>query len=206
MCTFKKGEIIIQEGEKVNDLYYLTSGRVERISINQNGEKNILGIKAEKNGIASILGIYYAYEAEQERFSHFVFKAASRCECYKISIDNFRSWVRSRSDIMEEIILFFYEDYKQAFDRLSAHIKGDTSKELCKFLIQNAIREDGRLLVPKKNYLKDLAAVLNVHKVTISRIMRKLKAEGIVSRSEDGIEILDYERLQYYTEECLKYS
>ena len=129
MCTFKKGEIIIQEGEKVNDLYYLTSGRVERISINQNGEKNILGIKAEKNGVASILGIYYAYEAEQERFSHFVFKAASRCECYKISIDNFRSWVRSRSDIMEEIILFFYEDYKQAFDRLSAHIKGDTSKD-----------------------------------------------------------------------------
>ena len=204
-CTFKKGDIIINEGEKVNDLYYLVSGQVERISINENGEKNTLGIKAEKNGVASLLGIYYAYDDEKDRYSAFVFKAASRCVCYKIPIKNYRQWVRSKPDIMEETILYFKNDYTQTLDMLSAHIKGDTSKEVCKFLLKNAVKKNDRYIVPKKRYLKDLAVVLNVHKVTISRIMRKLKEKGIVVRTEEGIEILNYKELEHYTKECMKY-
>lgn len=72
-------------------------------------------------------------------------------------------------------------------------------------MLKNAVKKNDRYIVPKKRYLKDLAVVLNVHKVTVSRIMRKLKEKGIVVRTEEGIEILNYKELEHYTKECMKY-
>ena len=201
---FKKGDIIINEGEEVTDLYYLVSGKVERISINENGEKNIIEIKADKNGIASMLGVSYAYH--ENNHSQFVFKTCSECECYKVAVNEYKKWVHDKPDVLEEIIMFFVKESAKSRRFFNARIKGDTSKELCTFLIKNAVKTKDGYIVPSNCCLKDFAAVIGVHKGTLSRIMKKLKEENIVERCQEGIKIVDYEKLKIYSEEEMKYK
>lgn len=205
-CTFKKGDILINEGEMVESLYYLLEGRVKRISVNDEGEKYTLELKAHSQGTMSLVGIFFAYYAPEERYSAFLFKAEEDCECYKIPMQSFRTWVRNQPAVLEELVLFFHRQSIQNSHILAARSKGNTAQEICRFLLNNAIETHDGYLVPKDRLLKDFAAVLGVHKGTVSRITKELRRRKVVERCGEGVKILDYEQLKRYAQYGIKYK
>ena len=73
-------------------------------------------------------------------------------------------------------------------------------------MLNNAIETHDGYLVPKDRLLKDFAAVLGVHKGTVSRITKELRRRKVVERCAEGVKILDYEQLKRYAQYGIKYK
>lgn len=70
--TFKRGEIIIRQGEPVNYIYYLTDGTCYRSAITEQGEEYFYWIRSSGNVIGSLLDgrkIVILNQKEHERIA-----------------------------------------------------------------------------------------------------------------------------------------
>lgn len=60
------------------------------------------------------------------------------------------------------------------------------------------LMKSNRLVVDKSFSNVELSKFLGVHAVTISRLLSRLQREGVIKREEEGIVILDNQRLHDY--------
>lgn len=173
--TFKRNDVIINEGEALEYIYYLVDGEASRIMINDEGEKFCLDVKVGDDGINSILGLYFVYGTNEENYSPVLFVANTDCICYQISIQDYLEWTSNRNDILQDTIYYFVNDSIKTMQYFKHSQKKETTREVCEFLLTHSVKSGEKYVVPKQFKLKNLAATIGVHKVTVSRIMNALK-------------------------------
>ena len=78
---------------------------------------------------------------------------------------------------------------------------------VCQKLLLEAEKHDDKWILPPNFVASDMAFRMGIHKVTMSRIMRALKEEGVLKKTDKYWEISDYEALAAFAEgEPLKYK
>lgn len=203
---FEKGDYIIQQGEKIDFLYYLEEGSCYRTTTTEKGNEIIYGIKESLDSfVHSLLGVLILYG---DGVSPYHFIAKTKCSCYKIPKETFFEYVKDRPDILTQLIHMAIWEIMQVTDFFQTRQEGKTANRLCKLLLENAQNKNGMLIVKKDYNNIKISQYLGVHEVTVSRILRALKNEGIIDKNKDGIQILDEEKLAAYadSEEDIKYG
>ena len=204
-CELKKGDIIIDEDELVTHVYYLTSGTVKRMAVDEDGTKNVLEIKTAVGSVSSIIGIYILYTSS--RCSQLVFQAKTDCVCYKIECEKYLKWVHDQPDILEETIKFLMLEFEILSYAFKGSSKKTTAKQVCKYLLDNVETDGQRYYIPKKYTTHDIACILGIHKMTLSKILRALREEMVIESNNREMVVLDYPKLQKYAnEESLQYK
>lgn len=194
-CEFEKNACIIRQGEKVDFVYYLVSGTCYRKNITEKGDEVIYGVKESNNNfIQAILGILILYS---DGISMHNFCARSKCCCYKIPKEAFLQWVKDKPDVITQVLYMAMRELRELAGSFQARQEGRVANRLCGLLLRNARSNQGKLVVQGFSNL-EISQFLGIHKVTVARILRVLKTEGIIGKVKEGIIILDEKKLAGY--------
>jgi len=205
-CEFKKGESLIRQGEKIDSIYYLISGTCCRKTITEKGDEIIYGFKESKEFVCALVGVLILYG---NGVSNSQFIARNKCCCYKIPKEVFLQFVADKPDILNRLLNMAMSEYRRLYLNFQARQEGKVANWLCELLLENNVRDkQGRLLVSKTfSNNAEVSRLLGVHKVTVAKILKSLKEEGIIDRNKVGIIILDKKSLETYAnaEKSIKY-
>ncbi|MCO1600693.1 Crp/Fnr family transcriptional regulator [Desulfosporosinus nitroreducens] len=195
-CEFKKKSYIIRQGEKVDSIYYLVSGTCYRTAITEKGDEIIYGVKESNNNlIYSLLGVLVLYS---DGISTNQFVARSNCCCYKIPKEVFFQYVQDKPEILTQMLYMAMWELRELAGSFQARQEGKVANRLCNLLLKNAQTNQGKRLIDKGYSNSEISRFLGIHKVTVARILRVLKEEGIIDKQKEGIIILDEKRLENY--------
>lgn len=207
-CKFKKGTCILPAGESVEYVYYLTKGTVYRELISNNGYESILSRKNSSSVVQSLVGILALYTDIENNVLHSGFFAHTDCTAYKIPKDVCKAYLREHPELLESVLQYSLEEYVRVLKILNARREGNSTASLCKLLLERAREQEEGLVVSRKCTNVEMSKILNVHKVTVNRMLRALKEEEILKRTDAGLVILQKDALQQYAndEKQLKYK
>jgi CRP-like cAMP-binding protein len=196
-CKFKKGEYLIRQGEKVEYLYYLDKGSCYRTTVTEKGDEIIFSIKeASDNFTQSLAGVLILY-SDGYSMSNFVAKVS--CDCYRVPKGLFLQYVQDKPDLLQQLLTMAMSELRDLADTFQARQEGKVANRLCELLLKNSTLKDDKLLV-SKDYSNNavIGRFLGIHKVTVAKIIKALKEEGVILKERAGIIILDKERLTKY--------
>jgi len=179
---FNKDEIIFYEGEKKPYFYGIVTGQVLMYDVDLKGNvipKNQFGCGDIFGLISQIQNKPYCLNAKSE----------SESEIIQIDYSKFQKFI-SNPPFSDRIIKMLSNQILQEveFNKLQ---KFDATKRLIYALLKFP-----KKFIRKKKYL--LAKELNMSPETLSRILSKLKNEGIICYCEKAIKVLDYKKLEEY--------
>lgn len=197
LCEFKKGDYIIRQGEEIELLYYLESGTCHRTAFTEKGDEVIFGVKkASDSFIKSVLGVLILYS---NGIASHNFIADCKCRCYRIPKKIFLEYVQDKPDILNELISMAMTELRELASSFQARQEGKVANRLCDQLLKNAQHKEGKILVNKDySNLTKMSRFLGIHRVTVAKIIKALKEEGIIDKDEAGIVILDEKQLARY--------
>ena len=179
---YHKDEIIFYEGEKENYFYAIVFGNILMYDVDLKGDiipKNQFGCGDVFGLIAQIQNRPFCLNAKSE----------SESEIIKIDFSKFNKFI-SNPPFSDRIIKMLSNNIVQEieFNKLQ---KYDATKRVIYTLLNFPQK-----FVKKKKYM--LAKELNMTPETLSRILSKLKNEGIICHCEKSIRVLNKEKLKKY--------
>lgn len=203
---FNKGDVILRQGDSVEYLYLLESGTCYRHMVTDKGDTIIYAIKKPGNTVSSLLGVLNLYNRDET--SCFSFVARSACQCQCIPVGSFREWVENQPAILKELIILASDNSLELRHAFRSFQEGRIANRLCRILMNCSEKTKDGLIITKDYTFAEMASMLGVHHVTVSRIVRSLCNDGVLQKQHQFLKILDAEKLACYArnEERLPYK
>lgn len=194
--TFQKGDTIIRQGDNVDCLYFLQSGSCYRYVITPKGDNVIYEIKEPDGSLSCLIGVLTLYN--QSESTNFSFVARTKCECLCIPAADFISWAAERAEIQNGLLCLAMCYYRELSHAYLSHQEGRIANRLCSILANCCISNENGWIIEKKYSFSEMADMLGVHAVTVSRIVRCLCDEQILSKEPAGLKVINMDMLLKY--------
>ena len=180
--SYKKDEIIFYEGEKEKYFYAVIYGNILMYDVDLKG--NI--IPKNQFGCSDIFGLIAQLQNKPFCLSA---KSESKSEIIKINYEKFKNYI-STPPFSDRIIKMLSHNIIEntQFHKLQ---KYDATSRLIYTLLNFPHK-----FIRKKKYM--LAKELNMSPETLSRILSRLKNEGLICYCEKAIKVLDKNKLKDY--------
>lgn len=191
LTHFNKGEIIFRPEEDLIDVLYLVSGQVVQYDISSVGNEVI--VNAFKPG-----AFFPMSTAINRTPNYYFFEAASPVVVRQAPAKEVVDFLKTHPDVTFDLLSRVYQGSDGLLRRM-AHLMGGKAKSRLVFELLNAgarFGEDtnkGRFIPLTEN---DLSKRSGLSRETISRAMRELKENGVVSVQTRGILIPDIKNLE----------
>ncbi|BDU50892.1 Crp/Fnr family transcriptional regulator [Haliovirga abyssi] len=191
--TLKKGEILFFEGDKGDSMYIIKSGKVKILKLSEDGREKILSILSE----GDFLGEMALLDSEMRSAT---VEAMEEIELYAIYKTEFLDFLKKNFSVTMHIIRTLSDrvrilnkkvevlTFKDVYARFN-----ETLKELSE---KYGVVHKGTIKLNINLTHKDLANMLGVTRETVTRMIGKLKREGILDIQDKKIIILDIEKLE----------
>lgn len=194
--TFQKGDYLIRQGEKVARVYRLLDGECYRMTINEQGDEYIYAVKSSENPIESLIGVLVLFS--DSRISGGSFIAKTTCHAQVIDADYLLSALDNRPDILKALLKMLINDYNVLNQSFHSRQEGKAANLLCRFLLNHSSKNTSGALICDVHNNSELAGYIGIHKVTVFRVLKQLKNEGIIKRDGHSFTILDAKALEDY--------
>lgn len=178
---YKKDNILFFEGENANKFFLLLNGRVRLYkSIDFNKELNIHSFDT------------LSFIAEMPAFHNMPYPASAICEMdselLEIDFKEFTKLIQNDNNIGLVFILSLFEKIKILENKLD-FLSTDLKNKFIKFLFTNENNLD-------KIKQKEIASILNTRPESLSRIIKELKNNDLISTQKGKIQILNKQELK----------
>ena len=171
---FQKGEVIFREGEIAPGVFIVRSGLVRVYKLAPSGKEHVLHLAGP--------GMTFAEVAVLGDFPCPAFAEALRSDhrlCPQI-LSSMATWVKSLVTLLEGIVL------RDAVGRVAG------------YLLQAHAEQGATIALP--GLKKHIASHLNLTSETLSRTLRQLREERLISEMEHGLVIEDVQGLERLSE------
>ncbi len=179
---FDKGRSIYRQGDNAECFYYLKKGRVRIFLASENGTEKTLSVI----GKGSILGEAAFFDGQNRMSSA---SAVVKSELVSVNKSILTDIIRREPRTAFEI----FRLQAQTIRMLSSQIDGMTfqtaKSRIAQFLLRSA--EDTISVTHE-----EIASIVGVSRVTVSKILSSLAAEGIVATGYQQIRLMDTDALQ----------
>lgn len=206
-CFFKKGEVLIEGGSTIEYVYYLRKGTVYREILTAKGVESVLSCKEGGGVTESIIGVLLLYNGDKPYTSSFNFVASSDCSCIRLPVDAVKNYFAQRPALLEALVSTAVHECNYLMDLYLGKTALPAPAVLCRWILSR-LQEDseGYYLANFNN--NDIAKLLNIHKVTVSRIFGVLRTEETLKKSGRVYRVLNYKRLENIADNAvqIKYS
>jgi CRP-like cAMP-binding protein len=188
-AEFRKGDIIIHEGSLNSNIIYLKSGLVKEYVKATNEKEQILQIvkKYSYLGLPSLFG---------DRVNHYSYAALEDIKVCYIDIVLFKKLIKENGDFAYEILVSVSRDSLNNFHRFMSQshkkIYGKMADAMLYF--SRIIYESMEFEIPFTR--QELADLIGISRESATRILLKLKDDGILSLEERMVKIKDLDLLQ----------
>jgi CRP-like cAMP-binding protein len=188
-AEFKKGDIIIHEGSLNSNIIYLKSGLVKEFVKAANEKEQILQIvkKYSYLGLPSLFG---------DRVNHYSYAALEDIKVCYIDIAMFKQLIKENGEFAYEILVSVSRDSLNNFHRFMSQshkkIYGKMADAMLYF--SRIIYESMEFEIPFTR--QELADLIGISRESATRILLKLKYDGILSLDDRLVKIKDLDLLQ----------
>jgi len=193
---FKKGELIFQEGEGVNGIYFVYSGTV-KVHKKWGTEKELIIRFAQKGDIFGHRGLGHEH--------HYPISATAIepvNACY-IDLEFFQTSLKVNQEFMYGLLLFFADELQESERKMRnlAHmqVKGRVAQALLALQEKFGLSPEGFIGLTLSR--QDLASLVGATYETVFRIINELEEERLIRLDGKNISIADAIKLKDYTKE-----
>ncbi|MGD9021653.1 MAG: Crp/Fnr family transcriptional regulator [Lysobacterales bacterium] len=186
--SFRKGELMTKQGMLMSHIFYVCKG-FAKLYLENSGERIIVGIARP----GSFIGIQSLYGEPVFPFSA---EAMTDTEVCLKDIQVFRALVLENSAFAKGIIEILNRDLMQSYNRMfsltSKQIDGRFA-ELLVFLANVFYKSNPFHLTISR---REIAELISTSAESVSRLISKFKADGIIRGSGHNIELTDLPALE----------
>ncbi|MDD3251398.1 MAG: Crp/Fnr family transcriptional regulator [Lachnospiraceae bacterium] len=118
------------------------------------------------------------------------------CTLWRIFPDTFRTLLEGNHDFSLFLVDTLSENYVEVLSHFHSRIEDSVSVRLCRLLLELSHDTNGLMTIPKFFTYMELSRYLGCHSVTVSRIMARLKQQGIIAKGKDGLVLQSVEALK----------
>ena len=187
-AEFKKGDIIIHEGSLNSNIIYLKSGLVKEYVRTSSQKEQILQIvkKFSYLGLPSLFG---------DRVNHYSYAALEDIRVCYIDISIFNKLIRENGEFAYQILVSVSRDSLNNFHRFMSQSQKKTYGKVADALLyfSRIIYEDREFDIPFTR--QELADLIGISRESATRVLLKLKDDGILSVDERHVQINDLDLL-----------
>ena len=193
---FKKGEVIFNEGEEVQGIYFVYDGTV-KVHKKWGKEKELIIRFAQKGDIFGHRGLGHD--------PHYPISATAITQvdvCY-IGLDFFQTSLKVNQDLMYGLLLFFADELQESERKMRnlAHmqVKGRVAQALLSLQQKFGVTPERHIGITLSR--QDLASFVGATYETVFRTINDLANEQLIALDGKDIILLDVEKLTDYTKE-----
>lgn len=188
--SFKKGETIFNEGDRVTGIYFIYEG-VVKVHKHWGKEKELIVRFAKKGDIVGHRGL------GKENFYPVSATALEPTTVCFIDLDFFRASLKVNHDFIYELMMFYAKELQESERNMRnlAHmpVKGRIAQSLLSLKEKFGVSEDGFLNITLSR--QDIASFAGTTYETVFRILNEFIAENIIVVEGKDLAILSEERL-----------
>jgi len=188
-----RGELLFSDGEKAVGFFVVLDGKVKVYKLSPEGKERILHIIHPGGTFAEAAifadGLYPAY-AEPLQSSKLLF----------LPKEGFLNLLMDNGRISINMIAGLSKFLRQFANQIEDLTFKDVPSRLARYLmvLSEGVKESLELPISKSQLASNLGTVSE----TLSRTLRKLSEDDLISVSGKKVEILDFERLEELAEKC----
>jgi CRP/FNR family transcriptional regulator len=194
--SFKKGELIFQEGEEVTGIYFVYSGTV-KVHKKWGTEKELIIRFAQKGDIFGHRGLGHEH---QYPISATAIEPVTACY---VDLDFFQTSLKVNQDFMYGLLLFFADELQESERKMRnlAHmqVKGRVAQALLSLQEKFGLSPEGFIGLTLSR--QDLASLVGATYETVFRIINELEQEQLIRLDARNISIMNAVTLKDYTKE-----
>jgi CRP-like cAMP-binding protein len=174
---YKKGQILLDEGDDSEDIFCLLKGNIREFYLLESGNELTVYILSPISyfPISLILGV---------KLNAFCYEAMTNCFVTKISRAKLIDFVKDKPVLMNKLMKKLISEYAENLDRLGELVFGNAHQKVISVLLYLAkhFGEKSRkiIVVPIKFTHQDIAALAGVTRETASIVMGDLKHKKVV--------------------------
>jgi CRP-like cAMP-binding protein len=188
-AEFRKGDILIHEGSLNSNIIYLKSGLVKEYVKTSDNKEQILQIvkKYSYLGLQSLFG---------DRVNHYSYAALENIKVCYIDVNIFNRLIRENGEFAYQILVSVSRDSLNNFHRFMSQSQKKTYGKLADSILyfSKIIYDDIEFELPFTR--QELADLIGISRESATRVLLKLKEDGIISVDERRIRINKLEVLQ----------
>lgn len=192
LYTYKKGQVLISNGEKSEYIYYLEHGRVKVYDVTYRGDEIVLHVYGQSN--------FFPVSHMLNRLTNrYIYEADSEIAVRRAPIRDIEKFLDSDPAATLQVLRQAFDFIESVLDRQALLMAGSArSKLIYELIIQ--CRRFGRGARVGSYTLdineSDIGARVGLSRETVNREVKKLKAEGLISLSDKRIVIPNLQRLE----------
>lgn len=190
---YKKGQVLILDGEGPERIYYLVSGRVKVYDISYRGDEIILN--------AFIPGTFFPVALLVNKApNRYIYEAETDIEVRQAPAKDVIHLLKSDPEVVYYLLGQVYARMDDVLGRMS-HLMASSAKRRLIYELLLECRYFGKLQPGGKHLLsiseKEIGARAGLSRETVSREINKLKREKLVDVSHNIISILNMAELEW---------
>lgn len=190
---FRKGQVLILDGEGTDKIFYLASGRVKVYDISYRGDEIILNAIQPGSFFPVALLINKAP-------NRYIYEAETDIEVRQAPTAEVISFLKAEPKVVYLLLSQVYTRMDDVLGRMS-HLMASSAKRRLIYELLLECRYYGKLQPGGKHILtiteKDIGARAGLSRETVSREINKLKREKLVGVDHNNISILDMAELEW---------
>jgi CRP-like cAMP-binding protein len=188
-AEFRKGDILIHEGSLNSNIIYLKSGLVKEYVRTSANTEQILQIvkKFSYLGLPSLFG---------DRVNHYSYAALEDIKVCYLDIGMFKQLIKENGNFAYEILVSVSRDSLNNFHRFMSQSHKKTYGKVADALIyfSQIIYENLEFEIPFSR--QELADLIGISRESATRVLLKLKEDGIVTLDDRYVKIINLDILQ----------
>lgn len=187
--TLKKGEPLWKAGQPYHQIFYIQDGVVQNAIEHEEGFRKILSFHGQGT-------VFPAYHEKQYKIEDaIILTAMTDVTAMVFSVEDFAQLYYQNQDLQRATINWF-STYVNLLLYDAAHQTYNSSlMKLANLLFLLHKANQKQLISPTQ---EELANMLGISRVNISRHLAQLRTEGIIRISRQHIDIIDEEKLTLY--------
>jgi len=191
---FEKGQIIVQPDQPLDQVYYLTEGEVIQYDISSTGNEAVVNVYKP--------GAFFPMSVAINKIPNtYFFEAASSVELHVASGEDAVEFLKKSPEVAFDLLSRVYRGTDGLMRRM-AHLMGGSARTRLLFELINASYRFGKKTTGDEIQLNlsenDFAKRTGLSRETISRMMKALKADGLVSLNSKGVVVTSLARLEAF--------
>lgn len=189
--TYQKKQLLLRPEETPTHIYYLVVGRVSQYDITANGNEVVVNVF--KPG--AFFAMPWVLNAPENQY---FFEASTDVVIRQAPLGDVAQFMQDNPAVVLDLLTRVYRGLDGVLRRMAHLMGGDATTRLTFELLNAAARfgsgDGAAVTVPLTE--SEIAKHSGLARETVSRIMQKLKADGLVSIGPEGIVISDTKLLE----------
>ncbi len=194
MVSLRRGQIICEAGEVLHHAFFPHDAVISLVSVMENGNTAEMAV-CGREGVVGLLPASVTRQA----FGNYVVQMAGTAS--RISLDQLQAAIQARPLIARLMNRFAEAMQVHILQSVACNAVHSVEQRLCRWILSTRHRTDQSVL-PLTHEV--LAERLGVQRSTVTAIMGKLQAAGVIQQVRGGITIADCVKLEQSSCECYR--